>query len=120
MENVIWAKFEDYNPGRASQSSEKCSTCEKSRHSNVIFFFWDRGMYFKGHMIDSFHHQVLSSPYKIKKECCVVDGRRTLQENVGGWAGISAYRGGMVYAQCRYTIYNRRERRGQMAEKIYV
>ena len=62
MENVIWAKLEDYNLGRPSQLQELLHPLEVNAQLHKLF--WDRGLDVEwvtvvGHM----------TPYNIRKEC---------------------------------------------------
>ena len=75
LENFIWAKFEDYNLGRASQKALRTIPSVRNQDRVICFF-----------CIDSLHNPDISIilvchmiPYKNKKDsyllrCCLVDG----------------------------------------------
>ena len=89
LKSFIWARFEDYNSGRASQKALRTVRLVRNE-STVIYIFWDQGLYIKWHIIDSLHNGDLSAfvvghvtLYKIKEECyllrnCLVDVGRML------------------------------------------
>ena len=90
----MWAKFEDYNPGRASQKALRTVPSVRSQ-GTVINSFWDRGLYIKCHFIDSLHNPDINTMWPLRRS------RRNIifkevscwcYKNVApyGWAGIPA------------------------------
>lgn len=82
---VIQAKFEDYNPDRASQKTLRIVLpLEAQAQFNMIFE--TEALYLKWNITDSLHNldlKVIVAPYKIKKGCrllrrCLVGAGRML------------------------------------------
>ena len=100
MRNFTGAKFEDYNPGRASQKALRTLL-------PIMQVFWDRGLYIKRCMIDGSHNIDLSSVVVGHVTPLLTSSRRNVifkelscwwQENVAlyDWPNISAKGWGLV------------------------
>ena len=66
METFIWAKFEDYNPGNASQDAMRTVLPIRSQ-GTVTWVFWAGELYIKWCVIDSLHNPDLSLEWPLTK-----------------------------------------------------
>ena len=92
MENLIHAKFSNYNWGSVSKKALRTVIPIWSQDT-VIKVFWDRRLYIKWYIIDSLHNPDLSTMWPlITNNVIFKDLVYWFWENVAlyGWAGISA------------------------------
>ena len=66
METFIWVKFEDYNPGNASQDTMETVLPVRTQ-GTVMWVFWVGELYIKWCVIDSLHNPDLSPEWPLIK-----------------------------------------------------